>query len=60
MVDKFGESSFFPSLEQPIQYDQEIYRFNRTNEVLKELKKEKNHYESVYKKYKKLCTLASY
>ena len=54
MVDKFGESSFFPSLEQPIQYDQEIYRFNRTNEVLKELKKEKNHYESVYKIYKKL------
>jgi len=29
-----------------------IYRLNRTNAILEELKKEKKHYESTYKKYK--------
>ncbi len=63
MIDKFGENSFYPTLEQPLEFegtefhhkvDQEIYRLNRTNEIIKDLKKEKKHYESVYKKYKKL------
>ena len=29
-----------------------IYRLNRTNDILNELKQEKKHYETVYKKYK--------
>ena len=53
------ENSFYPTIEnlldnQPIEVDQEIYRLNRTNEIIKELKKEEKHYQSVYKKYKKL------
>ena len=29
-----------------------VYRLNRTNDLLNELKQEKKHYETVYKKYK--------
>ena len=40
MIDKLGENSFYPTLEhlvdnQPIEVDQEIYRLNRTNEIIK-------------------------
>ena len=58
--DKFESgNSFYPTLEhfidnQLVEVDQEIYRLNRTNEIIKELKKEEKHYQSVYKKYKKL------
>ncbi len=31
-----------------------IYRLNRCNAILEELKEEKKHYESTYKKYKRL------
>jgi hypothetical protein len=45
MADKFESGNYFyPTLEnlvdnQPIEVDQEIYRLNRTNEIIKELKK---------------------
>ena len=62
MEDKFekrDEIPLYPTLEhfvdkQIVEVDQEIYRLNRTNEIIKELKKEEKHYKSVYKKYKKL------
>ena len=61
MEDKFekrDEIPLYPTLEhfvdnQIVEVDQEIYRLNRTNEIIKELKKEEKHYKSVYKKYKK-------
>ena len=59
MIDKFVENSFYPTLEQPLELEgtefqnQEIYKLNRPNEIIKDVKKEKR-YESVFKKYKKL------
>jgi uncharacterized protein YdcH (DUF465 family) len=60
MEDKFEkDNSLYPTLDylvdnQLVEVDQEIYRLNRTNEIIKELKKEEKHYQSIYKKYKKL------
>ena len=34
--------------------NENIYRLNRTNSILEELKAEKEHYASTYKKYKKI------
>ena len=44
MIDKFGENSFYPTLEGTEfnhKLDQEIYRLNRTNQIIKDLKKER-------------------
>ncbi len=47
----------YPNLNsdtQNVDTQDSIYRLNRCNAILEELKEEKKHYESTYKKYKKL------
>ena len=45
----------YPSLTSTSQTEPDaIYRLNRCNAILEELKEEKRHYESTYKKYKTL------
>ena len=44
----------YPSLVDKSGEPDSIYRLNRCNAILEELKDEKKHYESTYKKYKKL------
>ena len=54
MEDKFEkDNSLYPTLEhlvdnQLVEVDQEIYRLNRTDKIIKELKKEEKHYQSVH------------
>jgi hypothetical protein len=57
-----ASAPIYPTLEKNKQTDSTadstaesidlVYRLNRTNDLLNELKQEKKHYETVYKKYK--------